>query len=82
VRSENGATVVEVAGDDVHDTVTWPDGDHPLEVGPMRCRACAGWARRDADGHTAVVAAGVGAGPVWMSWNDRDGIAAGREAQR
>jgi hypothetical protein len=79
VRTDDRATVVEVAHGDVLDEVMWPEGDRPLEIGPLRCRGCAGWVRRDAEGHTSAVGAGVGGNGVWMRWNDRDGMTAGRE---
>jgi hypothetical protein len=78
VRADAVTTAAEIIGETVHDTVVWSDAGCPLELGPLRCQASAGWMRRDADG-AAAVAAGVGGAAVWAGWNERDGLIAGRE---
>jgi hypothetical protein len=79
VRADDGGTTVEVAGERFVDTVCWSDGGRPLDLGPLRCRAAAGWIRTGADGPTRVRAAGVGGGPVWAGWDAGRGMSAGRE---
>jgi len=79
--SEDGTTVVEVSGERFTDTLTWSDDGCPLDLGPLKCRASAGWVRRDADGATRVRAAGVGGGPVWAGWDAGRGMSAGREGE-
>ena len=38
---------------DLTDTLYWSDEDAPLDLGPLRCRAAAGWSRRGTDGGTS-----------------------------
>ena len=79
--SEDGTTTVEVAGERFTDTLCWSATGVPLDLGPLKCRASAGWIRRDADGATRVRAAGVGGGPVWAGWDAGRGMSAGREGE-
>jgi len=82
VRAEEGATtVLEVAGRRFVDSLYWSEEGAPLDLGPLRCRAAAGWSRRGADGPTRVRAAGVGGGPVWAGWDHGRGMSAGREGE-
>jgi hypothetical protein len=81
VAREAGATTARVEHDLGTDTVTWGDGARPLDLGPVRCRAAAGWMRRDAGGVVRVRAAGVGHGPVWAGWDRGRGLLAGREGE-
>ena len=81
VAGDAGAMSVEVAGERFTDTLLWSDAGRPLDLGQLRCRACAGWMRRGPDGATSVRAAGVGGGPVWAGWESERGMSAGREAE-
>ena len=74
-------TTVEVAGRRFVDTLSWSDAGAPLDLGPLRCRAAAGWIRRGATGATRVRAAGVAGGPVWAGWDAGRGMSAGREGE-
>jgi hypothetical protein len=77
--SDRDVTVARVVGERVTDTVSWCDTEQPLDLGPLQCRASAGWMRADADGAVRVRTAGVGGGPVWAGWDRRRGMSAGRE---
>ena len=55
--------------------------ERSLDLGPMQCRAAAGFIRRDAEGAARVQAAGVGGGPVWIGWDRDCGMSAGREGE-
>ena len=78
VHEEAGATIVDVTGETVRDTLMWSDAGRSLDAGPLRCQASVSWTRRDRAGKS-VVAAGVGGAAVWAGWNERDGLIAGRE---
>ena len=79
LRSCEEATALEVTGERFADTLCWSRGGFPLDLGPLRCRATAGWMRRGAEGPVRVRAAGVGGGPVWAGWDEARGMSAGRE---
>ena len=79
LRSCEEATALEVTGERFADTICWSRGGFPLDLGPLRCRATAGWMRRGAEGPVRVRAAGVGGGPVWAGWDEGRGMSAGRE---
>ena len=79
-RDDEGATL-EVTGAGFADTLRWSEAGLPLDLGPLRCRAAAGWMRRGADGPVRVRAAGVGGGPVWAGWDAGRGMSAGREGE-
>jgi hypothetical protein len=79
LRSCEEATALEVTGECFADTICWSRGGFPLDLGPLRCRATAGWMRRGAEGPVRVRAAGVGGGPVWAGWDEGRGMSAGRE---
>jgi len=79
LRSCEEATALEVTGERFADTICWSRGGFPLDLGPLRCRATAGWMRRGAEGPVRVRAAGVGGGPVWAGWDEARGMSAGRE---
>jgi hypothetical protein len=79
LRSCDEATALEVTGERFADTICWSRGGFPLDLGPLRCRATAGWMRRGPEGPVRVRAAGVGGGPVWAGWDEGRGMSAGRE---
>jgi heparinase II/III-like protein len=81
LRSCEEATALELTGPRFADTVCWSRGGFPLDLGPLRCRATAGWMRRCSGGAVRVRAAGVGGGPVWAGWDDSRGMSAGREGE-
>jgi hypothetical protein len=81
VREDGDGTTVEIAGARFTDTLRWSDGGGPLDLGPLRCRAAAGWIRTGPDGALRVRAAGVGGGPVWTGWDASRGMSAGREGE-
>jgi len=81
VRSDGGTTTLDVTGDGIADTLCWSDERSPLDLGPLQCRAAAGFIRRDAEGPARVRAAGVGGGPVWAGWDRGRGMSAGREGE-
>jgi hypothetical protein len=80
LHDDEGATL-EVTGDGFADTLRWSEAGLPLDLGPLRCRAAAGWMRRGPDGPVRVRAAGVGGGPVWAGWDAGQGMSAGREGE-
>jgi hypothetical protein len=81
IEATGAATTVDVTGDGVHDTICWSDDGTPLDLGPLQCRAAAGFIRRDAEGPARVRAAGVGGGPIWTGWDRANGMSAGREGE-
>jgi hypothetical protein len=81
VRADEDATTVEVGAERHTDTLRWSDAKWPLDLGPLRCRAAAGWTRTGPDGPLRVRAAGVGGGPVWTGWDQGRGMSAGREGE-
>jgi hypothetical protein len=74
-------TTLDVTGDGFSDTLCWSDEGTPLDLGPLQCRAAAGFIRRDAEGPARVRAAGVGGGPIWTGWDRGRGMTAGREGE-
>jgi hypothetical protein len=81
VDAEGDATTLHIEGARHSDTLCWSDEGTPLDLGPLHCRAAAGWIRRDAEGAVRVRAAGVGGGPVWAGWDRDRGMSAGREGE-
>jgi hypothetical protein len=79
VGAEGEVTVARVTHDGVTDTVKWSDGGRPLDLGPLRSRASAGWMRHDARGAVRVRSAGVGGAAVWAGWDRALGMSAGAE---
>jgi hypothetical protein len=79
VGADGDVTVARVTHDGVTDTVKWCDGGRPLDLGPLRSRASAGWMREDAGGVARVRTAGVGGAAVWAGWDRARGMSAGAE---
>jgi hypothetical protein len=79
VGAEGEVTVARVTHDGRSDTVKWCDGGRPLDLGPLRSRASAGWMRHDAKGVLRVRSAGVGGAAVWTGWDRALGMSAGAE---
>jgi hypothetical protein len=79
VSAEGDLAVARVTHDGVTDTVKWCDGGRPLDLGPLRSRASAGWMREDAAGVARVRTAGVGGAAVWAGWDRACGMSAGAE---
>jgi Heparinase II/III-like protein/Heparinase II/III N-terminus len=75
------AMTVEVQTRDGSDSVCWSDSGATLDLGPLKTGATAGFVRRSPDGATHIVAAGVGGGPVWATWDSAQGMSAGREGE-
>jgi hypothetical protein len=82
VARDGDVTTVELETGGVSDTVRWSHEGTPLELGPLRCGATAGFIRRGPDDAMQVVAAGVGGGPVWTAWDSEHGMSAGREGEQ
>jgi hypothetical protein len=81
VDAAGDLTTLDVTGDGFSDTLCWSDEGTPLDLGPLQCRAAAGFIRRDGEGPARVRAAGVGGGPVWAGWDRGRGMTAGREGE-
>jgi hypothetical protein len=83
LASDGDMTTAEIEREGGADVVRWCDAGCPLELelGPLHCRASAGWLRRDAEGIRRVRTAGVGGGPVWAGWDRVAGLSAGREGR-
>ena len=81
LRHGDESATLEVTGDGFADTLCWSEAGLPLDLGPLRCRAAAGWMRGGPDGPVRVRAAGVGGGPVWAGWDAGHGMSAGREGE-
>ncbi|MEA2385108.1 MAG: hypothetical protein QOH72_5079 [Solirubrobacteraceae bacterium] len=81
VDSAGDLTTLDITGDGFSDTLCWSDEGTPLDLGPLQCRAAAGFIRSDAEGPVRVRAAGVGGGPVWAGWDRGRGMTAGREGE-
>jgi hypothetical protein len=75
LRMSHGAAEVRGA---VRDVVRWGARPRDLALGPLRCRAAAGWMRVDASGHTLTArAAGVDGAGRWLAWDAGAGTRGG-----